>query len=140
MPITEQQLRDCIQWANLPFDKRRHSFNCIWAGLQSYREHKRRWYYGVCGRPIKKPAPAHSTRLGRHNQAEARFVLINAIYRAWRHATGSKPTLNHQSHTDTAFASFAMDVMSREGIGHCHRRLEEYWSYAKKVKKETLTL
>lgn len=140
MPITEQQLRNCIHWAKLPFEKRQHAFNCIWAGLQSYREHKRSWYYGIRGKPIKKPTTAHSTTIGRHNQAEARFILINAICRAWLHATGSKPSLNHQGHMDTAFANFAMDVMAREGIGHCHRRLEEYWSYAKKISKESATL
>jgi hypothetical protein len=131
MPITERQLEQCIRVAGFPFNKRKFAFEVISAGLMVFREHRQRRYYGSKGRSIKKPTSAHAAHKGRHRQDHARFVLIAALYRAWWRAFGTAPTLNHKSHLSSPFETFAIQVLSREGIGHIHQHLEAYGSYSK---------
>lgn len=131
MAITDQDLRDCIRIARFPFNKRGFAFGVISAGLEAFRDHRLRRYYGPTGRLIKKPTSVHAATKGRHSQEHPRFVLIAALYRAWLRAFDSAPTLNHRSHPDTPFATFAIHVLTREGIGQVHQHLEAYWAYSK---------
>lgn len=138
MPISQQALHKCIHDAGFPAHKRRFAFDVINAGLLAFRNYQKRWYYGLRVTPglkptiVLKPTTAHTPPKGRYNQSAARFVLIAALARAWYRAFGKAPTLNHKNHPDSDFAAFAIDIMTREGIGRAHRHLEAYWSYARK--------
>jgi hypothetical protein len=131
MPISEQALRECIHNAGFPLAKREFVFVTITAGLATFRENRVRSYYGATGKTIKNPTSAHSAARGRYDQTLARHVLIAALYRAWFRGFGVAPTLNHKLNPDSAFCSFAIDVMSREGIGRIHKHLEKYWSFSR---------
>ena len=136
MKISDLEIRACIHHANFPLAKREYAFKVIHAGLESYREHRVRRYYGSSGKAIKKPTKAHRTMDGRYSQSGARFVLIASLYRAWTRGFGINPTLNNKYQLDSAFFHFAQEVMAREGIGRIHQHLEEYWSYVKKTLKD----
>ena len=132
MAITDHQLRQCIHHAGFPMEVRSGVNGVIKQGLASYREHRTRWYYSSStGKEIKKPAPGHNASKGRHDQTDARNVLISALCRAWISGFGIEPTLNHKNDQDTDFAKFAMEIMQMEGIGHAHQHLEKYWSFRK---------
>lgn len=135
MPISDLELKECIHRADFPLKSRTHAFKVIHEGLQSYREHRNRRYYGPSGKTIKKPTAAHTAELGRHDQKPARFVLIAALCRAWLRGFGVAPTLNHKHDPDSAFFEFAQDVLAREGIGRIHMHVEEYWSYVSNTVK-----
>ncbi len=136
MPISDQALRECIHRAGFPIDKREFAFISISQALDTFREHRIRRYYGSTGKSIKKPTPSHTTSRGRYDQKQARFILIAGLYRAWLHGFGTSPTLNNKSDRDSAFATFAMNVLAQEEIGRTFKHLEAYWSYASKVMKE----
>jgi hypothetical protein len=132
MTITAQQLQQCIHHAGFPIQKRLEVVNIITQGLTGYREHRSRWYYSAAsGKKIKKPSYGHHAPQGRHNQTDARNILISALCRAWIYGLEGAPTLNHKNDLDTEFAKFAMEIMQLEGIGHAHQHLEEYWSFRK---------
>jgi hypothetical protein len=132
MTITIQQLQQCIHNAGVPIEKRKQTFDIITQGLTGYREHRNRWYYSsASGKKVKKPSLAHHAPKGRHDQADARNILISALCRAWIYGLDSTPTLNHKNNRDTDFAKFAMEIMQLEGIGHAHQHLEAYWSFRK---------
>ena len=120
MPISEQALRDSIHNAGVPLAKRQFVFVTITAGLAAFRENHVRSYYGASGTNIKKPTSSHSAARGRYEQTAARHVLIAALYRAWFRGFGVAPTLNHKHDPDSAFCSFAIDVMGQEGMGRIH--------------------
>lgn len=131
MPITDSALRTCIHHAGFPLERREFVFNVISEGLQNFRDYRQPRYYGARGTYVKEPTASHSSSKGRYDQSKARFILIAALYRAWLLGFGVAPTLNHKKHTDTPFATFAMDVMAREGIGRIHHHLESYRSFVK---------
>jgi hypothetical protein len=132
MTITAQQLQQCIHHAGFPIQKRLEVVNIITQGLTGYREHRNRWYYSAASEEkIKKPSYGHHAPQGRHNQTDARNILISALCRAWIYGLQVSPTLNHKNSLDTDFAKFAMEIMQMEGIGHAHQHLEEYWSFRK---------
>jgi hypothetical protein len=133
MPISEQALRECIHHAGFPLAKRQFVFLAITAGLNTFRENRVRSYYGVSGKIIKKPTASHNAALGRYDQTSARHVLIAALCRAWLRGFGVAPTLNHKLDPDSAFCTFAIYVMDREGIGRIHNHLEKYWSFSSRT-------
>jgi hypothetical protein len=133
MPITDKQLKDCIHQAGFPAEVRPQVEALIKQGLENFREHKTRSYYGVSGRLIKKPTRSHNAPMGRHDQEDVRTVLISALCRAWMVGFGTKPTLNNKNNTDSPFFNFALAVLTREGLGHIYAHLEEYWSCRKRT-------
>ena len=133
MPISPLQLQDWIRVAGFPVGKRELVFDIITQGLQGYRDYKTRSYYSSKERIVKKPTTAHHPPIGRHDQAGARTILISALCRAWMEGFGQAPTLNNKKDPDSAFVTFAMQVMTREGIGKVHDHLEAYWSQRKKT-------
>ena len=136
MPISPFQLQNQIHLAGFPVGKRTQVFDIVTRGLQGYREYKRRSYYGVKGKAVKKPTAAHHPPAGCHDQTDARTILISALCRAWMEGFGQAPTLNNKKDRDSKFFNFAMQVMALEGIGKVHDHLEAYWSNRKKTWQE----
>jgi hypothetical protein len=133
MSITEQELKSCIQRAGFPLDKRQQIEDIVNDGIKCFREYRTAGYYGVRGKPTKKPSPAHNPPQGRYDQTGARTVLISALGRAWITGFDKPPTLNNRNQTDSPFYDFAAEIMAREGIGNIHDHLEEYWSQRKRT-------
>ena len=131
MPITSQELRSCIQRAGIPLAKQQQVEDLINQGIKSFREYRKASYYGIKGKPVKKPTPAHNPPSGRYDQSGARTILISALARAWITGFDSPPTLNNRNHIDSPFFCFASEIMAREGIGNIHDHLEKYWSHRK---------
>ena len=133
MSITEQELKSCIQHVGFPLAKRRQVEAILSQGIQDFREYRRAGYYGVTGKPTKKPSPAHNPTQGRYDQSGARTILISALGRAWITGFDKSPTLNNRNHIDSPFFDFAAEIMAREGIGNIHDHLEDYWSQRKRT-------
>ncbi len=93
----------------------------IWNALTLFRENKKR-------KLVKKPSPTHTAPMGRHDQTEIRTVLISAICRAWIVGTNRELTLNNKRDYDSDFMNFAAYILSQEGVGRVHEKLEQYWS------------
>ena len=83
------------------------------------------------GKLVNKPSPTHTAPQGRHDQTEIRTVLISAICRAWIVGTDIQLTLNHKKDYDSDFMNFAAYILSKEGVGKVHEKLEQYWSQRK---------
>lgn len=141
MPITLIDLKEHIRKSSfLPNAiSHRQATEIIWNALILFRDNKKRKYKDHTGNLISKPLPSHNAPIGRHDQTEIRTVLISAICRAWIVGTNQKPTLNRKRDPDSAFMAFASYILAREGIGHIHQRLEEYWSIRKREWLENST-
>ena len=133
MQLSLDELKDYIRKSSfLPNAKsHRQATEIIWNALILFRDNKKRKYKDHTGNLISKPLPTHNAPIGRHDQSEIRTVLISAICRAWIVGTNQKPTLNRKRDPDSAFMAFASYILAREGIGHIHPHLEEYWSRRK---------
>jgi len=133
MPMTLEDLKQHIHQSGFMTDEklRSHSVEIIWNALLFFREHKTRKYMSHTEKLVKKPSPTHVAPMGRPDQKEIRTVLISAICRAWIIGSGLKLTLNNKKDYDSKFMSFAAYILSREGIGRVHEKLEEYWSLRK---------
>ena len=100
----------------------------IWNALTLFRENKKRKFISHTGKLVKKPSPTHTAPMGRHDQTEIRTVLISAICRAWIVGTNRELTLNNKRDYDSDFMNFAAYILSQEGVGRVHEKLEQYWS------------
>ena len=138
MKLTEQQLKVIIRDAGFPSEKVDAVTAIINNGIELFREYEKNWYYSHTGKKVKKPSPIHKTKIGRHDQTEARTILISALCRAWMAGTEEAPTLNHKTGYDSDFFKFAQRILALEGIGNIHTHLEEYWSIRKKTAKKDL--
>ena len=133
MPISHEELKQHIHHSgfNANHRLRTQALDIIWNGLLLYRENKTRQYMSHTGKLVKKPSSTHAVPQGRHDQTEIRTVLISAICRAWIIGSDIQLTLNHKKDYDSDFMSFASYIMSKEGIGRAHEKLEKYWSQRK---------
>ena len=133
MPISIEELKQHIHQSGFKADDRlrAQALEIIWNGLLLFRENSKRKYMSHTGKLVNKPSPTHTVLHGRHDQAEIRTVLISAICRAWIIGTDIQLTLNHKKDYDSDFMNFAAYIMSKEGIGKVHEKLEKYWSQRK---------
>jgi len=133
MPISHEELKQHIHQSGFNAEERlrTQALDIIWNGLQLFRANKKRKYMSHTGKLVNKPSPTHAAPQGRHDQTEIRTVLISAICRAWIIGTDIQLTLNHKKDYDSDFMSFASYIMSKEGIGRVHDKLEKYWSRRK---------
>ena len=140
MPMTLEDLKQHIHQSGFMTDEklRSHSVEIIWNALLFFREHKTRKYMSHTEKLVKKPSPTHVAPMGRPDQKEIRTVLISAICRAWIIGSGLKLTLNNKKDYDSKFMSFAAYILSREGIGRVHEKLEQYWSQRKSDWKKNI--
>jgi hypothetical protein len=132
MAITRGEVRAALVNAKFPAATKQMAEELVWNGLENYREYKFSKYYSHTQKPVKKPQEGHKTSIGRHDQTEARTILISALCRAWLQKGAGKPTLNHKNDPMSDFHHFAQEVMGREGIGKIQQQLEEYWSTRRK--------
>ena len=107
---------------------RAQAADIIWNALTLFRENKKRNFISHTGKLVKKPSPTHTAPMGRHDQTEIRTVLISAICRAWIVGTNRELTLNNKRDYDSDFMNFAAYILSQEGVGRVHEKLEQYWS------------
>ena len=110
---------------------RAQAADIIWNALTLFRENKKRNFISHTGKLVKKPSPTHTAPMGRHYQTKARTVLISAICRAWIVGTNRELTLNNKRDYDSEFMNFAAYILSQEGVGRVHEKLENYWSQRK---------
>ena len=133
MPISHDELKQHIHKSGFNADARlrTHALEIIWNGLLLFRENKVRRYRSHTGKLVKKPSSTHTAPQGRHDQTEIRTVLISAICRAWVVGTNRVQTLNNNRDYDSEFMNFAAYILSQEGVGRVHEKLEKYWSQRK---------
>ena len=133
MPISHDELKQHIHQSGFNADERlrTHALEIIWNGLLLFRENKKRKYMSHTGKLVKKPSPTHTAPIGRHDQTEIRTVLISTICRAWVVGTNRVLTLNNNRDYDSEFMNFAAYILSQEGVGRVHEKLEKYWSQRK---------
>ena len=133
MPISHDELKQHIHQSGFNADERlrTQALGIIWNGLLLFRENKKRKYMSHTGKLVKKPSPTHTAPIGRHDQTEIRTVLISAICRAWVVGTNRVITLNNNRDYDSEFMNFAAYILSQEGVGRVHEKLEKYWSQRK---------
>jgi hypothetical protein len=133
MPISHDELKQHIHHSGFNADERlrTQALEIIWNGLLLFRANKKRKYMSHTGKLVKKPSPTHTAPMGRHDQTEARTVLISAICRAWIVGTNRELTLNNKRDYDSEFMNFAAYILSQEGAGRVHEKLEKYWSQRK---------
>ena len=110
---------------------RAQAADIIWNALTLFRENKKRNFISHTGKLVKKPSPTHTAPMGRHDQTEIRTVLISAICRAWIVGTKRELTLNNKRDYDSDFMNFSAYILSQEGVGRVHEKLEQYWSQRK---------
>ena len=130
MAASEKDVREAMHLAGFPAEVRDDALAIVLLGLSNYRSGAVRRFYSHTGKLIKKPTSVHVAPKGRHDQTQARTVLISALCRAWIMGIGN-PTLNHKNDPDSDFFRFAQVIMAKEGIGHIHEHLERYWSVRK---------
>ena len=133
MPISVEELKQHIHQSGFKADARlrAQALEIIWNGLMLFRQNKKRKYMSHKEKLVNKPSPTHTVLQGRHDQTEIRTVLISAICRAWIIGTDIQLTLNHKKDYDSEFMNFAAYIMSKEGIGKVHEKLEKYWTQRK---------
>ena len=124
------ELKHHIHHSGLSADDRLRgqATDIIWNALTLFRENKKRKFISHTGKLVKKPSPTHTAPMGRHDQTEIRTVLISAICRAWIVGTNRELTLNNKRDYDSDFMNFAAYILSQEGVGRVHEKLEQYWS------------
>ena len=140
MPMALEDLKQHIHQSEFMTDERlrAHSVEIVWNALLLFREHKTRKYMSHTEKLVKKSSPTHVASMGRPDQKEIRTVLISAICRAWIIGSGLKLTLNNKKDYDSKFMSFAAYILSCEGIGRVHEKLEQYWSQRKSDWKKNM--
>ena len=133
MAMTLDELKHHIHLSGFSADDRLRGIaaDIIWAALTLFRENKKRKFISHTGKSVKKPSPTHTNPMGRHDQTEIRTVLISAICRAWIVGTKRELTLNNKRDYDSDFMNFAAYILSQEGVGRVHEKLEKYWSQRK---------
>ena len=133
MPISHDELKQHIHQSGFNADERlrTQALEIIWNGLLLFRANKKRKYMSHTGKLVNKPSPTHTAPQGRHDQTEIRTVLISAICRAWIVGTNRELTLNNKRDYDSEFMNFAAYILSQEGVGRVHEKLEKYWSQRK---------
>ncbi len=64
-----------------------------------------------------------------------RFLIMHALFTAWRHAFGSDPIINNRGNHPQPFVQFAEDIFIGERIANTEDNLEAYRSYIRRLLK-----
>jgi hypothetical protein len=62
-----------------------------------------------------------------------RFLIMHALFTAWRHAFREDPVINNRGSDPRPFVLFAEDIFIGEGIANTEDNLDAYRSYTRRL-------